>query len=250
MQRRSLLKGTAGLLSGGLLWPSAAQSVPRGHNAYFARLNEILKREGPGHPVMVLDQRAVDYNIDQLTASVGRDKKYRAVVKSLPSVPLLEHVLERSRSQALMVFHQPFLNEIARAFPQSDALLGKPMPVQAARTFYHELGRSTFNPTTQLQWLIDSRDRLLQYQSLARQLGVSMRVNFEINVGLYRGGFDQPEQLSEALGSGVTFDHNARFCKAGPAITNMVIAGRATDSRWQDHEARSPKIFKTTKQTT
>lgn len=199
MQRRSLLKGTAGLLSGGLLWPSAAQSVPRGHNAYFARLNEILKREGPGHPVMVLDQRAVDYNIDQLTASVGRDKKYRAVVKSLPSVPLLEHVLERSRSQALMVFHQPFLNEIARAFPQSDALLGKPMPVQAARTFYHELGRSTFNPTTQLQWLIDSRDRLLQYQSLARQLGVSMRVNFEINVGLYRGGFDQPEQLSEAL---------------------------------------------------
>jgi D-serine deaminase-like pyridoxal phosphate-dependent protein len=146
---------------------------------------------------MVLDERVINRNIDDLIASVGRDKQYRAVVKSLPSVPLLDHVLARSGSQALMVFHQPFLNEIARSFPKADALLGKPMPVQAAHTFYTQLGG--FNPATQVQWLIDTHDRLLQYQSLARRLGISMRVNFEINVGLNRGGFDQPNQLSEAL---------------------------------------------------
>lgn len=199
MERRQLLKGAAGLLGGGLLWAPTAQSESRGHNEYFARLNQVLKRQGPGRPVMVLDERVINRNIDDLIASVGRDKQYRAVVKSLPSVPLLDHVLARSGSQALMVFHQPFLNEIARSFPKADALLGKPMPVQAAHTFYTQLGGSKFNPATQVQWLIDTHDRLLQYQSLARRLGISMRVNFEINVGLNRGGFDQPNQLSEAL---------------------------------------------------
>lgn len=199
MERRQLLKGAAGLLGGGVLWAPTAQSESRGHNEYFARLNRVLKRQGPGHPVMVLDERVINHNIDDLMASVGRDKQYRAVVKSLPSVPLLNHVLGRSGSQALMVFHQPFLNEISRSFPRADALLGKPMPVQAAETFYRQLDRSKFNPASQVQWLIDTHDRLLQYQSLARRLGVSMRVNFEINVGLHRGGFDQPEQLSEAL---------------------------------------------------
>ena len=39
-------------------------------------------------------------------------------------------------------------------------LIGKPMPVQAARTVYRKLAEearaSNFDPATQLQWLIDS----------------------------------------------------------------------------------------------
>jgi len=141
----------------------------------------------------------MNHNIDEIVTSVGPEKTYRAVVKSLPSVPLLEHVTRRAKTNSLMVFHQPFLNAIAESFPSSDVLLGKPMPVAAARRFYQKLGRSKFNAATQVQWLIDSQARLLQYQALAREFGVKMGINFEIDVGLRRGGLAEPEALSAAL---------------------------------------------------
>ena len=206
MKRRTLLKQSAAMASS-LLWaphlfsqakqPLSVQG--KGHNAYFSQLNQQLKQSGPGHPVIIVDYNRLNHNIDQIVSSVGPEKSYRAVVKSLPSVQLLEHVITRAKSSRLMVFHQPFLNEIATHFPNSDALLGKPMPVTAARTFYNKLKRGNFNPATQVQWLIDSQQRLLQYQALARELGVHMTLNFEINVGLFRGGFESPQALSQAL---------------------------------------------------
>ena len=202
MKRRDVLKATAGVAGAGmsnLLWSPVMASTSRGHDAYFSRLNEMLKKAGPGRPVMLIDRQRMNHNIDVIAGSVGRDKTYRAVVKSLPSVPLLDHVIGRAGTQALMVFHQPFLNAVAEAFPHSDALLGKPMPVTAARTFYRQLRSVKFEPSRQVQWLIDSLPRLQQYQALARELGVRMRINFEIDVGLRRGGFESPEALGAAL---------------------------------------------------
>ncbi len=205
MKRRRFTQTLAGLASP-LLWAPAhatgknAQSAPAtGHNAYFSKLNQSLKAHGPGRPVMLIDQARMNHNIDAITNSIGNSKTYRAVVKSLPSVPLLQAVTQRAKTNALMLFHQPFLNEVARAFPNCDALLGKPMPVAAARTFYQHLRPGQFDPAQQVQWLIDSQDRLLQYQAMAQQLGVKLRLNFEINVGLHRGGFENPEALSAAL---------------------------------------------------
>ena len=97
--------------------------------------------------------------------------------------------MARANTNALMVFHQPFINEIAQSIPQADVLIGKPMPVNAAATFYQKLIPGGFDPQTQLQWLIDSPERLAQYQKLARQFGVRLRINFELDVGLHRGGF-------------------------------------------------------------
>ena len=73
------------------------------------------------------------------------------------------------------------------------------MPVRAAETFYNTLGNARFDPATKVQWLIDTPERLLQYQSLARRLGVRMRVNVEIDVGLHRGGLPEPEALKPLL---------------------------------------------------
>ncbi len=209
MKRRSLLLRTAGLVAtastGGLLWaPSAALAGDKAepansHNAYFSRLNEMLKRDGPGRPVLLIDTQRMNHNIDKIATSVGDAKSYRVVVKSLPSVPLLQHVTQRADTQALMVFHQPFLNAVAESFRDADVLLGKPMPVAAARTFYSKLGATKFNAEKQVQWLIDSQDRLLQYQALARELGIKMSISFEIDVGLHRGGLATPEALTAAL---------------------------------------------------
>ncbi len=199
MRRRSLLASSVGL-AGGLLWAPFSRAAPgSGHDAYFARLNSLLKARGPGRPVMLIDTERMRHNIDSITASVGTEKTYRAVVKSLPSVKLLEAVMARAKTRSLMVFHQPFLNEAADSFPDADVLLGKPMPVAAARTFYRKLQRGRFDAATQVQWLIDSVDRLRQYQALSRELGVAMRINFEIDVGLFRGGFSEPAALAAAL---------------------------------------------------
>jgi D-serine deaminase-like pyridoxal phosphate-dependent protein len=209
VKRRTFLYGggiAAAAATGGVyLWKPRDQGAP--HDAYFSALNELLKRDGPGRPVMILDLDRVNRNIDVLAASVGPDKTYRVVVKSLPSVPLLAHVMQRANTNALMVFHQPFLNAIANAFPECDALIGKPMPVAAAREFYRSLrpgtgavgGSTTFNPARQVQWLIDSRERLNQYQALARELGVTMRLNVELDVGLHRGGIEAPEAIDGLL---------------------------------------------------
>jgi len=180
-----------------LLWRPNDLGAP--HNAYFSNLNSLLKREGPGRPVMLIDSDRMDTNTDLIVNSVGPDKTYRVVVKSLPSVPLLQRVMDRAKTNSLMIFHQPFLNAIADAFPDSDALIGKPMPVAAAATFYKKLGNSNYDAENLVQWLIDTPERLQQYQALARQLGVKMRVNFEIDVGLHRGGLPEPETLKPVL---------------------------------------------------
>ncbi len=201
MKRRSFVLGGAGavIAAGGaaMLWRPGDMGAP--HNAYFSILNELLKRDGPGRPVMLLDMDRVNTNIDQITGSVGTNKTYRVVVKSLPSVPLLEHVMQRAKTNSLMVFHQPFLNAIADAFPNSDALIGKPMQVSAVKTFYQKLDNSKYDVTNQVQWLIDTPERLNQYQALAKQLGVKMRINFEIDVGLHRGGLPEPEAIRPLL---------------------------------------------------
>jgi D-serine deaminase-like pyridoxal phosphate-dependent protein len=201
MRRRSLLIGagvaTAAVAGGGVLWRPEDQGAP--HDAYFSTLNEMLKAEGPGRPVMLLDRARMNHNIDMLARSVGGKKTYRVVVKSLPSVELLAHVMARANTRALMVFHQPFLNQVAESFPDSDVLMGKPMPVRAARVFYGRLGASRFDPARQLQWLIDTPQRLSEYQALARSLGLNMRINVEIDVGLHRGGVEDPDELASML---------------------------------------------------
>jgi len=159
----------------------------------------MLKRDGPGRPVMLIDTKRMAHNVDALAASVGPDKTYRVVVKSLPSVPLLERVMQRAGTSALMVFHQPFLNAVAERVPKADVLLGKPMPAAAARTFYRKLDPRRYDAARRVQWLIDTPERLRQYQSLARELGVKMRVNVEIDVGLHRGGLTEPAALAALL---------------------------------------------------
>jgi D-serine deaminase-like pyridoxal phosphate-dependent protein len=159
------------------------------HNEYFSAINALLKEQGIGHPVMVLDLDILDQNIRILKQKMPPPKSFRVVVKSLPSVELLRHVFDMAGTARAMVFHRPFLNRIAREFPNVDVLLGKPLPVRAARIFYRELGEDArFDPATHLQWLIDTQDRLLQYQHLAKDLGTWMRINIELDVGLHRGG--------------------------------------------------------------
>jgi D-serine deaminase-like pyridoxal phosphate-dependent protein len=138
VNRRSFLLGTLGV--GALLAGVGAWLRPGDRGApyddYFRALNNELKGKGPMRPVLLIDLDRLDHNIDVVMQSVKRGgKQLRLVEKSLPSPGLLSYIAQRAGTQKLMSFHQPFLNHDAQVFPQSEILLGKPLPVRSAELF-------------------------------------------------------------------------------------------------------------------
>lgn len=204
MKRRNMLLGLAAAgIGAALVFRPEDAGAP--YSPYFAALNDVLKNNGPYRPALLIDLDRLDKNIQALRKIVPSHMGYRIVAKSLPSSQLLAYIIERTGTQRLMVFHEAFLKQTAVDFPNSDVLLGKPMPVKAAAAFYREFapvslaGGTTFDPQRQLQWLVDSDDRLEQYQQLATTLGTRMRINIELDVGLHRGGLRTPEQMKPLL---------------------------------------------------
>jgi len=198
ISRRNLLIGSGAIIAGGLI----ARPSDKGgsYPDYFNKLNQLLRREAIDRPVLIIDLDRLDRNIDRVAKSVAATNKktYRVVVKSIPSPQLVDYVAKRAKTTALMSFHRPFIQAMANLRPDSDILLGKPMPLAAAHHFYAE-HRGPFNPEHQLQWLIDSDARLDQYLAMAKSQNLKMRVNLEIDVGLHRGGYSTPADLIATL---------------------------------------------------
>jgi D-serine deaminase-like pyridoxal phosphate-dependent protein len=201
MNRRKFLTRAAGttgvLLAGGwLLRPSDRGAG--GHDAYFQTLSAALREHGLARPTLLVDLDRLDHNIGEVAAGVS-PRQYRIVAKSLPSAPLLAHIMDKAQTKRLMVFHEPFLTAAARSHPESDLLVGKPLPVAAADQCYRRLDPGAFDASRQLQWLIDTPERLRQYRELAAGRRLSMRVNIELDVGLHRGGIASPGELTAML---------------------------------------------------
>ena len=170
------------------------------YSDYFRSLNSTLQKAGIDKPSLIIDLDRLDRNIDRLVASIseGSHKDYRVVTKSIPSAPLVDYVSKRAGTQSQMVFHRPFLQAMATQQPQSNLLLGKPMPIAAAHKFYQE-HRGPFDPERQLQWLVDTPERMAQYLQLAQDRGERLGINLELDVGLHRGGFEPDSGLYSAL---------------------------------------------------
>ncbi|CAM2899238.1 D-serine deaminase, pyridoxal phosphate-dependent [Pseudomonas gessardii] len=202
MNRRHFMAGTLGagalLVAGAALLRPADRGLP--YSEYFRQLNQQLKAHGPMRPVLLIDLDRLDHNIDIVMQSVQRAGKHlRLVEKSLPAPGLLAYIAKRAGTQRLMSFHQPFLNHDARVFPDADILLGKPLPVRSAELFYQG-HQGPFDPARQLQWLLDTPQRLQQYLALAQGLGTRLRINIELDVGLHRGGISDNAGLGQMLG--------------------------------------------------
>ena len=199
MNRRHFLLATAAAGVGAAFWFKPNDNG-KAYNAYFNQLNQSLKNHGAYIPGMLVDLDILDENIQQLQQLIPDSIDYRIVTKSLPSPKLLGYIMDKAGSNKLMVFHQPFLSQIANDYPDADILLGKPMPVKAAARFYQQLSaNSQFDSTTQLQWSIDSKERLTQYLQLAQTQDLQLQINLELDVGLHRGGLQSVEELDQLL---------------------------------------------------
>ncbi|NVK10046.1 MAG: alanine racemase [Tenacibaculum sp.] len=182
-------------------------------DAYFKNLNKELKNYQRAIPCLLIDLDILDKNITETLSNFRNDASLRVVVKSLPSIQLIEYILQKTNSNKLMVFHQPFLTDLAsRLDNKMDVLLGKPMPIKTVEYFYNNLPQkhNGLNPYTQIQWLVDTTKRIEEYVNLAKKLNQKMRLSIEIDVGLHRGGFSSVETLKKGLS---LIENNQDFVK-------------------------------------
>lgn len=168
--------------------------------SYFQQVQSALARAELAEPVLVIDRDRLDANIDKLKTNLPHGMAYRIVAKSLPSAPLIEHVARRASTDRLMSFNANMVEQLLTVMPEADQLLGKPIPIVALTSIFSRASTSsTAALQRQVQWLIDTRERLAQYAVFAESAGLNLRINLEIDVGLHRGGMEPGDALASAL---------------------------------------------------
>ena len=168
--------------------------------AYFDKLQKALAAAGLAEPVLLIDRPKLDKNIKQLKRVLPPHMAYRIVAKSLPCVPLLAHIAAAAKTDRLMSFNREMSQQLLTTLPQADQLLGKPLPVAAAAGVFDTLPAVKGKlAARRIQWLIDTPQRLKQYEALAKKLGLKLRINLEVDVGLHRGGMLPGDALDAAL---------------------------------------------------
>jgi D-serine deaminase-like pyridoxal phosphate-dependent protein len=190
-----LLAGGGTLALAGALALRPSDKGRGGHNAYFSGISSALKRAGIAQPTLVVDRQRLDANVRTVrNALKPTPLGLRIVTKSLQAPALLDRVLSGVQTTSLMVFNGVMLDAIARRYPQSDVLLGRPFPAVQVDAFLR--GRAgEASPASEPQWLVDSAERLRQYLAIAAARGKNIRINLEIDVGLHRGGIADAEAL-------------------------------------------------------
>jgi D-serine deaminase-like pyridoxal phosphate-dependent protein len=158
------------------------------YTEYFRSLDVELKDHGPGRPMVLLDLDRLDRNLAVLEGRLELPLHYRVVVKSLPSLDLLRYIVRATGTRRLMVFHSMDLVMLLDdpEFRSFDMLLGKPMPRAALAEVYRRTSRQAVG---RIRWLVDTPARLEQYLSFAREEGLRLPIDLELDVGLHRGGF-------------------------------------------------------------
>ncbi|MEC7266261.1 MAG: alanine racemase, partial [Pseudomonadota bacterium] len=172
---------------------------------YFAKLQKALKRAGLAEPVLVVDRQRLDANIRQLKTMLPADMGFRIVAKSLPCGRLLAHIATRAETDRLMSFNAAMALQMLELMPRADQLMGKPLPVAAVSGMFGTLPtRKRAAAARQIQFLVDTPQRVMEMRKLARRQKLPLRINLEIDVGLHRGGMEPGAALGKVLDALVT----------------------------------------------
>ena len=193
---------------------------------YFDALQTALREAGLCEPVLLIDKARLDANIKALKKMLPRGMAYRIVAKSLPCVPLLTHIAQRAKTDRLMSFNAVMVSQLLEAMPDCDQLLGKPVAAAGLAHFLKNLPVKQKKHLAQVQWLVDTPARLLEYAALAKKHRLALRINLEIDVGLHRGGMAPGEELAAALDI-LTADKN-------PTLSGMM--------GYEPHLSKIPKL--------
>ncbi len=167
---------------------------------YFRDVASALKRAHYYRPTLVIDLDRLNGNLSVVKRTLPPTLGLRIVDKSLPSIPLIGHIMEALETKRIMSFHLPVTLAVLDAFPDAEILYGKPMPAAA---IHHVLSTLASEERERLLrqtvWLVDTVDRLNQYGDIAAGQNAAMRIAFEVDCGMHRGGFPDPASLKIAV---------------------------------------------------
>ncbi len=200
----NMLAGGAAVAAGGAVLMNKPHDHSGPRDSYFMSMQAALTGAGIAWPTLVIDKTRLSENIRTLKTHLPPGMGYRIVAKSLPSIELISHIRDLSGTDRLMTFNQPMLSKLSVDMPEASQLLGKPLPVRAARHYFETLPATSTTAADNVEWLIDRPARLQQYASLASDIGRPLKLVLELDVGLHRGGFTP----------GRTEKHNPCACPA------------------------------------
>jgi D-serine deaminase-like pyridoxal phosphate-dependent protein len=180
-----------------------ASDAPLPDDERFAAWNTALRADAAGRESSLVDLDAIDHNLKRVGDTLGSDIALRLVAKSLPSLELLEYMMVSACTNRVMAFSEGMTRDLLCRFgSEVDILLGRPAPVDAAaRTFETLAAHSSggANPASNVHWLVDTEDRMREYAALGSELGLTLNISAEIDVGLRRGGARNDEELLAML---------------------------------------------------
>ena len=214
-------------------------------NNFFEQLNRDLKQSNGALPRLIVDDQALEQNLQYIAKKLqyGSHLQPRIVVKSLACLALLKTISLKLSTQRFMVFHMPQLLPILENFSDVDVLFGKPMPVSTVQYFY---AMNQNCRQVDIQWLIDSKARLLQYLEVAKQFSLTLKINIEIDVGLHRGGVRSDfalieilrliEQNPEHLALAGLMGYDAHVTKLPSMIKKIDVAYRESQDIYQNYK--------------
>ena len=198
MNRRTALIGGT-IIAGGAIASSRSSDKSQARDPYYVKVQQALKTAKIAQPTLVVDRGRLNANVDRLMGDLPAGMGYRIVAKSLPSTGLIDHVRARSKSDRLMTFNLPMLIELSQTMPDASQLIGKPLPAQAVQNYFTALTTDHAAAAANVQWLVDTPERLDQYAALADANGADMAINIELDVGLHRGGAVPGDVLNNML---------------------------------------------------
>ena len=239
LKRRAFIAaGAAAAAVGAVVVTRPGDQGVGGHDAYFSQLSAALREAGIASPTLVSDRARLDANIAAVKQAVGARHAVRVVAKSLPSPKLLDAVMDGVGTPRAMVFNGATLEQVGAARPQADLLLGKPLPAMQVADFVKRHAGDEA-PSAQPQFLADSGERLAQLIDIARANGRKLRVNFEIDVGLHRGGFasDQDLAAAVAMAQGEKLIEPSGLMGYDPHVVKMPFQGAALAGVHRRYEA-------------
>lgn len=236
LSRRTLFLGGAAVAAGGAVLMSKPHDHSGPRDPYFLSVQAALIGAGIAWPTLVIDKKRLSENVRTLKTHLPTDMGYRIVAKSLPSIDLISHIRNLSGTDRLMTFNQPMLSKLSVDMPEANQLLGKPLPVRAARHYFETLPAGASDAADNIQWLIDTPERLQQYASLASDTGRILKIVLELDVGLHRGGFEPGPALGATIET-IEAAPNLEFC--GFMGYEPHIPSLPTTLGWRDKALKS-----------
>ena len=208
LDRRAFLAGSAAAVGAAAAAPplpalAARRRQPIGSGGTpmdLPSLAKLARRLGGGYPVLILDLAALDQNTKVVT-SFAKEQGWavRPALKSFRSPQLTSYLLRRLPEPRGLVFNLYEVDPIVAAAPTGvDLLGGYPPTVGELRAFLRRRGPRKRH---RIRFLIDSVPLLEELARLARQTPrrLPLDVALELDVGMGRGGMNEPGELAAAI---------------------------------------------------